>query len=58
MDFSNIFTAENGWALLEKFGEALNKDSLRSLGNVVFEDGSSGTFIVQVQGAGEGAEQS
>lgn len=42
----------------EKFGEALNKDSLRSLGNVVFEDGSSGTFIVQVQGAGEGAEQS
>ena len=23
MDFSNIFTAENGWALLEKFGEAL-----------------------------------
>jgi len=37
----------------EKFGEELNEDLLRSLGRVVFEDGSSGTFIVQVQGAGE-----
>ena len=42
----------------EKFGEALNEDLLRSLGRVVFEDGSSGTFIVQVQGTLEGANKS
>ena len=41
----------------EKFGEELNEDLLRSLGRVVFEDGSSGTFIVQVQGTGEGANR-
>ena len=41
----------------EKYGEAMNRDFLRSLGEVVFEDGSSGTFIVQVQGTGEGANK-
>lgn len=32
----------------EKYGERLNDDMLRQLGRVVFEDGVSGTYILQV----------
>ena len=44
-DVSYIFV---GSCEKNKYGENLNHELLRSLGETVFQDGSSGTYIVKV----------